>query len=429
MKRTGVFLLAIVLASPVATAIDIEGVQPAALDQPRVHVHVRRQPNGPALATGKNEEQTINIQAFLDTGASGIMLSTTTADALRIKREEDSKRVNVQFRDVGVGGGDTFNVSEPLYVFIAPFSSKKGDPSDATDYPLAIARPMRAQIGPLDAGMLQMLTGGLDVLGMPVIKGHVICLDPKPVDTFGDTMRTGLFKKNDPTLPKTDRHIHLTMKSFARFTRLQPPTADGPTLADNPFIDNVIVTMGAKQSTGSWLLDTGAAASMISSKQAAKLGVTYVEGTKDTNSPKLSGIPEEEQFAITIGGVGGSHKAAGFFMETLTLPTREPDKIVYRKAPVLISDITVEDPKTRETITLDGVFGMNYLVASAMVNEGVLPDLGKMSAGAYEWIVVDSDAGELGLKIKKELQPQPAQQRKIDIRPAQPSGRGKRNPR
>jgi hypothetical protein len=398
-------------------AIDIEGVQPAALDQPRVHMHVRRDPKGPALSTGKGEEQTINIQAFLDTGASGIMLSTTSADALKIKREEDSKRVNVRFRDVGVGGGDQFNVSEPLYVFVAPFSSKKGDPVGVEDYPIAIAGPIRAQVGPLSPGVLEMLTGGLDVLGMPAIKGHIVCLDPKPVDTFADTMRSGLFKKNDPTLPKTDRHIHLTMKSFARFTKLQPPTADPPTLADNPFIDNVVVTFGAgKQSTGSWLLDTGAAASMISTKQAEKLGVTYVDGSQDTNSPKLNGIPEDEQFAITVGGVGGSHKAAGFFMETLTLPTREDDKIVYRKAPVLISDITVEDPKTKETITLDGVFGMNFLVASAMVNEGVLPDLGKMSAGAYQWIVIDPDAGELGLKVKPELAKAEARNPKIEIR-------------
>src|SRR5437879_5030271 len=78
--------LCVQISSPTfLRAIDIEGVQPAALDQPRVHIHVRRDPKGPALSTGKGEEQTINIQAFLDTGASGIMLSTTSADALKIK--------------------------------------------------------------------------------------------------------------------------------------------------------------------------------------------------------------------------------------------------------------------------------------------------------------------------------------------------------
>ena len=73
-------------------------------------------------------------------------------------------------------------------------------------------------------------------------------------------------------------------------------------------------------------------------------------------------------------------------------------------------------------ITLDGVFGMNYLVASAFVSEaGLLPDLGKMSAGAYQWIVIDTDAGEMGLKIKPELA-----KGEITIRKAQPAGSRKR---
>lgn len=422
MKRwAGIVFL---LTTSAALAIDIEGVQPASLDQPRVHIHLRRDPKGQPLST--KAEKAINIQAFLDTGASGVMLSTTTADALGVKREADAKGVKVVFQDVGVGGGDQFNVSEPLFVFAAPFG-KTGEPDDATGYPIAFG-PARTQVGPLSAGMLQMLTGGLDVVGMPGIKGRVIVLDPKPVDTFADTMRAGLFKKGDPRIPKTDRHIHLTAKSFARFTQLQPPTGPGPAMADNPFIDGIVVTFGGKQSSGSWLLDTGAAASMISTKQAEKVGVTYVEGTKNTGSPKLKGIPEDQQFFITVGGVGGSHKAAGFFLDTLTIPTREKDPIIYRKAPVLVSDITVEDPKTKETITLDGVFGMNYFVASAYVSEaGLLPDLGKMSAGGYESIVIDTDAGDLGVKIKKELldaSPQ-EQQRRIDIRPSKPAPRRK----
>src|SRR4051812_46421618 len=113
-------IVVLLLTTRFAFATEIEGVQPAALDQPRVHVHLRRDPKGAALATGKGEEKTINIQAFLDTGASGVMLSTKTSDALGIQREIDAKNVKVQFRDVGVGGGDKFNVSEPLYVFIAP---------------------------------------------------------------------------------------------------------------------------------------------------------------------------------------------------------------------------------------------------------------------------------------------------------------------
>jgi hypothetical protein len=400
MKRYAAIF--VVLLARLALAVDIEGVQPAALDQPRVHIHLRRDPRGEPLTAGKGAERTIDVEAFLDTGASGVMLSKTTADALGVKRAVDSRGVNVVFMDVGVGGGDKFNVSEPLHVFIAPFG-RNGEPGDADGYPIRVG-PLRAQVGPLSSGIMQMLTGGLDVVGMPVINGHVAVFDPRPVDKFDDTMRAGLYEKNSPAIPKTDRHVKLIAKSFARFTRLQPPEATGPTLADNPFIDGVVVSLGGKKSTGIWLLDTGAAASMISGAQAKKLGVSYVEGTEGTDSPKLSGVQEKDQITLTVGGVGGTHKAAGFFLDTLVLPTREGDPIVYKPAPVFVTDITVEDFKTKEKVTLDGVFGMNFLVASALLSEGgLLPDIGKMTAGAYDAVVVDQPGGELGLKLKKEF--------------------------
>jgi hypothetical protein len=179
--------------------------------------------------------------------------------------------------------------------------------------------------------------------------------------------------------------------------------------------------MGAKKSSGTWLLDTGAAASMISSAQAAKLGVAYVPGTEGTDAPKLSGVPEKEQVTLTIGGVGGAKKTAGFYLDTLTLPTRENDPILYKRAPVFVTDISVEDAKTKEKLTLDGVFGMNFLVASALVSEGaMLPDIGKMTAGAYEAVTIDPAAGELGLKLKPELARAPAKLSKptIEIKPS-----------
>ncbi len=418
MKR--VIALVIVLIGSLASAVEIEGVQPAALDQPRVNLHLRREPKGQPLVAKKLGEQTINVQAFLDTGASGVMLSTTTADALGVKRAKAGE-ANVVFHDVGVGGSDEFHVGEPLLVFLAPFG-RSGEPDDADEYPITVG-PLRPQIGPLAGGLIQMITGGMDVVGMPVMKGHVVVLDPKPVDTFGDTMRAAVVVRNAAgQVPKTDRHIALRYESFAPYTRTEPAGAPVPTLAENPFIDGVVVSMANKSSAGSWLLDTGAAASMISSAQAAKVGIKYVEGTDGTNDPKLAGVPEDQQFTLTIGGVGGSKKAAGFFLDTLVIATRERDAIVYKKAPVFITDITVEDPRTKQKRTLDGIFGMNYLVASAHVTEAALmPDIGKLTAGPYDAIVFDEPAKVLGLKLKAELVREAMQQQKrgaIEIKPA-----------
>jgi hypothetical protein len=413
-KRLALLASVLGLWGTLAWAVEFEGVQPAALDQPRVNVHLRRELKGKALRAGKDQEDTINIQAFLDTGASGVMLSGHTADALGVRRENvnsPAKEQNVVFKDVGVGGGDSFHVSEPLYVFVAAYKAG-GEPDDQEGYSLAFG-PVRAQVGPLNGGLIEMLTGGLDVVGMPGIKGHIIIMDPKPVDTFADTMRCGLFAPAQAKIPATDHHVKLSFGDFKRFTRLEPKDATGPAISENPFIGPapakqndgtppVVVEYNGKKLAASFLLDTGAAASMISSKTAEKLGVKYTAGTEGTDHAHLDGVADKDQFMLTIGGVGGMHKAAGFFMDKLVLPTREGDPIIYKGAPVLVSDITVEDPAAKQTITLDGVFGMNFMVASALVKEaGLLPDIEHMTAGPFEWIVIDEPKGELGLKVKR----------------------------
>jgi hypothetical protein len=138
---------------------------------------------------------------------------------------------------------------------------------------------------------------------------------------------------------------------------------------------------------------------MISLANAQSLGVTYVDGTFGTDHPRLAGVPADQQFTLTVGGIGGSKKSAGFFLDELHLATTEGQPLVFKRAPVLVSDITVRDPATGRTLTLDGVFGMNFLTASCMVDEGgLIPDMKNMTAGAFEKIVIDHQTGVLGLQ-------------------------------
>ena len=424
----------------IAVATEIEGVQPASLDQPRVNVIVRRTPNAKPLVASNGVEQSANVQAFLDTGASGVLLSRKTAKALGIERTMSGKQP-VEFHDVGVGGSEAFGVSDPLYFSIGGFSGIGDAGGDPGSYPISFG-PVRAQLN-TTGGLMEMLTGGLDVVGMPAIKGRVIVIDPKPVDTFGDTMRVQLLdpKKDRKNIPRVDRTVRLSHASFARFTRTEPAGAKGPDLADNPFIGPsptavgkakgnvppIVVTLNGKQSSGTWLFDTGAAASMISSEQAKKLGVTYAPGTEGTDAAKLNGAPADQQFTFTIGGIGGQRKAVGFYLDTLTLPTREPDGIVYKRAPVIVADITVIDENTQEKITLDGVLGMNYFVASANVQQaGLMPDINNLTVGAYEAIVFDEPAATLGLKLKPEFLKGAGPKRgTIEMKPAKRNGKAR----
>jgi len=424
-------LLYLSSVAPIAQATDIDGVQPAALDQPRVNVLLRRDPKGKPLVTagGKDSDvgaKVFNVEAFLDTGASGFVLSSNTAKALGIRRETVG---NVQgadpvvFEDVGVGGTDEFHVSEPLHAMLAPFHPGTDTDNVETldDYRTPVG-PLRAQVGPINAGglgIMEMVLGNLDIVGMPAMKGKVVVLDPKPLNTFGDTMRTYVYapgakfnlpeSHRNPGIPKTDRHVRLTYVSFAPFTKLKPRDATGPTLAPNPFLGPsplgaragekaappvVLVHKGKRQNVG-MLLDTGAAASFISTKHAETLGITYASG-----GGSLRGVPADKQFTLTVGGIGGQKKRSGFFLDEMRVPTTENDELIYRGAPVLVLDITVKDVQGKE-VTLDGVFGMNFLVASANITEGLLPDIGKLTEGPFEWIVFDEPKALLGLKLRK----------------------------
>jgi hypothetical protein len=404
-----------------AVADDIDGVQPAALDQPRVNLVVRRSAAGEVLMGKSQGEVGFNVEAFLDTGASSIAISANTASLLGIKRE-DAGKVEARFQDVGVGGGSQFAISEPVFFSIAPMAPNVNvEDKDAIAMSYAVTTgPFRTEIGPLDSGadfLTQLATGDLDILGMPAIAGKIIVLDPRDVNNMTDKIRTYVYDAKKAAaehvvIPATPVKVKLTYVSFRRFTKTSAG-AEPPSIARNPMIGpdpfgagdrtpGLVASHGGKSVSGTWLLDTGAAASMISRANAAKLGITYVAGTDGTDHPKLAGVDEKKQFIMTVGGIGGSKKSAGFYLDRLSVPTIGGPPVVFDHAPVLVADISVKDVGGRDdvgkTYTLDGVFGMNFLVASAMVNEGSLvPDIGQLTPGAFKSIVINEPEGWLGL--------------------------------
>jgi hypothetical protein len=396
-----IFLTSVLLCG-ISQAGEIVGVQPAALDQPRIFINVYRNTSAAPLSAKVEKESQSAIEAFLDTGASNVALSEATYQALGLKKAmvgSGKGAREVEYEDVGVGGSEKFSVSEPLLLSFASYSSNTdGDNPGAYSKP---AGPVRVNLRPAD-GILDMLTGGTDVAGMPMMSDKVMVIDPKPLNTFADKLRTSIVAENDKSIPKVTVHVPLTYVSFDRFTRTTPgggtTTAANPLIGPDPFKSGdsqrpVTMQFHGKSGAMTMLLDTGAVCSMISRKQAAALGVTYSADEK-----KLLGAPEKEQFSLTVGGIGGSKSAVGFYLDQLTLPADKGEEaIVYGKAPVLVNDITVVDPKTQQSFTLDGVFGMNFLVASANITGGLLPDLDKMTEGPFTMIVIDHQRHFLGL--------------------------------
>lgn len=453
-RLTALILVVVALLSGLAIAplraYDIYDAQPGAFDIPSINATLRLTPTGTPIQANVFGERTINIQAYFDTGASGVLMSEETARYLGVTKAMNGT-TPVTFADVGVGGTETFGVSTPYYISLAPFNDSTNIESAAAynqtfgpiQMQLAAEQPLGSQLA------------GLDVFGMPVFAGKVVVINPRPADPLNaDGTPKSLFELGrmnvnvynpggsayngsiaDPGIPEVAHHIKLSYGNFNRFTTVTPAGSTGPTLAHNPFIGpNPVLQLetnppadttppvtfgfGGLTATGSFLLDTGAAASMISRNKAAQLNIRYRAGTYGTESPILElfdGTALENQFTLTVGGIGGTKTMAGFYLSDLILPTMEgsagnsndPNHLHYHGAPVLVNDISLLDPLSPDpqnpiTLTLDGILGMNLLTGSVEL----IPDpllgftFGAMANGAYNWLVFDEPNGILGVSLK-----------------------------
>lgn len=442
-------LLAFLPAAGPVHSFDIFGVQNAALDQPRVFGILRNLSSpDPLVGTDLFGDPTITVEAFLDTGASGVILSTDTVESFGVQPyvapPPPSPPPLVLFEDVGVGGTARFNVSEKLRISIASTPAADLTIPAAYDQPFG---PLRTQIGPLPS------VGPIDVFGMPTMAGKVIVMDPKPLNAFvmdeptGGLMQTYVYNPgtpynpsmadSNPGIPATNRTVVLTYASTDRFTRLTPANAEPPAQHVNPFIGpnplakldasvpagtnpGVMLTLGDKQTTGSFLLDTGAAASVISKEMAANLSVRYRPGAPgpvlelfDPAHPGAAGTVLPEQFVLTLSGIGGDNTAAGFYLDALVLRTKEgnaanpgdPAHLRYVRVPVLVADLSFLDSLTGKTFTLDGLVAMNLLVATMFVSEDPLACCEVFGLSPYNWVVFDETNGLLLLDVAAVPEP------------------------
>jgi len=439
-------------AGPLARGEDITGVLPAAADQPQTHVYLQTAvSNGqggtmPGSVLEVNDgygDEVYDIQGFLDTGTSGVLLSLETQEGLGVGLEN-----GITFNDVAVGGVDTYNVSTQYYLSAAPFSIDNdieigNDPPPISAYsPVTSAIRMQTNQNAADE-----FVGPIDIFGMPVMQGKVVVLDFRPANdpnNLGET-KTYLYapgtpfnagtEDTNPGIPAGQLHVKLSYADYRQFTQLLPtstPASYTPLQCPNPMIgpdpvkllntgstDNtqaVRIAFGSHASMGSFLFDTGAQASFISTAEAMNLHVEYATDAQGHQLLDSNGDPYlvstdpghaeiANQFAIPITGAGGATvDAAGFYLDRLSLPTVEGDPINFTRdpinpngAPVLVTDVTVQDPITGKSLTLDGDFGMNFIEPS------ITADLSQENAGAFDWATFDQPNGVLGFTLTTGL--------------------------
>ena len=388
---------------------NIDGMFEAALDLPRVLFLLKRDPNEPALEPiGGSEDpwdwdwdfdwddifgydsfdmddlfgDSLDLDlglgnfelnwAFLDTGVSSILLSKETATLMGLEIDP-----NGQYVDPGVAGEEHFDISEPLYIGVADYDDP--DPEDQSHY--MITGPYRAMVKQNEAEGL--LAEPYDLLGMPVMFGKTVVFNTRAPSNL-EYFTARIKEPNDPAIPEVDFEVPIRFEKYVmpNDPRQIPPL---PVLAYNPVIDDIIIEDSNYASIGTFLFDTGGSISLISEAQAMNLGLI------DSN-----GVPvREPDYSVPIGGIGegDSVEVLGYIIDQLIVPTLNGYNLVYLNARVGVLDISVLDEVTGEPITLDGIFGSNFLVATMDMATWDLADT------PFENVVLDTRRAVLGFDV------------------------------
>jgi hypothetical protein len=451
VKSSTFFAIAAAIAGicPVAAlATDISGVLPAAADQPQIHVLLNNAVSngnggytpGSIVQVDDGFGDTVyDIQGFLDTGTSGILLSQETQQGLNVNLDS-YKGQPVTFDDVAVGGTDQYWVSTPYYLSTASFNVNNdveagSNPPDISQYtPATGAVRMQVNQQPADE-----LIGPLDIFGMPVMEGKIATFDIRAANDPNQLAETKTYLyapstpfkpatlDTDPGIVTSQYHVKLSYADFSQFTQTGPPGVPAsytPQQDPNPMIgpdpvrllntgttDNtppISISYGGHSTTGSFLFDTGAQASFISTALAANLHIQYATDSSGNQLLDANGDPYlistdaghaliPNQFAIPITGAGGNTiDAAGFYLDQLSLATEEGSPINFLSAPVLVTDITVQDPVTNKTLTLDGDFGMNFIEPSMSI------DGSQSAASPFNFVTFDQPNGTLDFTLNSD---------------------------
>ena len=390
---------------------DVNEVQDFALSQPLIYYSLRRPGDTGPITNTDSGFSTFTGQAYLDTGTSSVVLSQESAQEFGINAETANGQP-VTFTDIGIGGGENFGVSEPLYTELASFN-----PNTNVDDPTAWQQVYNQEFGPMRMELRQVPSDDpfdpTDIWGMPTLQGKVVVMDPTPIfdPTFPMDMNTYVYNPGtpfnasqadtNPGIPATSLHVKLSYANFFPYTTLTPATAQPPVFFANPMVGPnplaapgtdhtppLSFARGSYSGTGSFIFDTGAQTSFMSQAEAAKLHVHYAAGTYGTTAPVLvddNGNRIPNQSVVPLGGIGGAVDAAEFYMDSLTLQTTEGTPIVFHNVPITVLDVGVTDPRTNHEIVLDGDFGVNFLTASK--ENG--------SAAAFNWVTFDQPNGLL----------------------------------
>ena len=367
-------------------------INASAIDQPRLYAVLTDPLAGGEVKTWFNPDtaarEPVFIKAFVDTGASGIAISQLHASGLYDVASLALGPTDYlgSYTETGVAGTELGDVSRAFGVKMlsGPVDlvdySALGSYIAYGDFSLWVRRTVGTgeviDYGALFGGESLIQADPINLVGMPVIRQRRLHLDAKPIlnPLLAESgLGTYLLAPGAPE-PSTQLTMALRLKDFIGPT--PPPGEVLPSHAANPLVPGVTLTTATGQSTGEWLLDTGAGSSFASFASARACGLIPARyATLAAFMASYTGPTAD------IGGVGGALKVPILTVPRLSVPTREGATLVWENVDILVADIA----------GLEGVFGMNLLLPAVTVDPAnPLGSLFDISPGIFRDVVIDT---------------------------------------
>lgn len=342
MHRLTRLAFSLALCVVLAMAVSARGSRPwidmglkdeFAIDQPVVRFEVFQQlasgVKGSSLGPSGGGFFFVTNQFILDTGATSIIAINEAERELRRNGYITENTVLEQ----GVAGFSELDVSAPYYLEIR----------DSTGSVVALPNTR------IMSGQFPDLFTVNGIVGMPGMVGRVVTLDTSVwagIEDIFDIVPMNVYLSN--SLPASGGHRYSVPVVAREFEVVGDPPL--PAASPIPMLE-MSVGFGALDASGSFILDTGAAISFISSNLGIAIGLdSNADGVLDTRDEQCDGT-------LPVGGIGGTIEVPIFYIDRFTVPTEQGIDLVWNLESSLSVAIVDIHP------AIDGVLGSDLLTS------------------------------------------------------------------
>jgi hypothetical protein len=307
----------------------------------------------------------LSYVVILDSGSSSNLMSNAVQSGFNVPLATGQT-----YSDIGIGGSETFNVTQPIQSEFAP--TTVNNPDSQVGYMNVGQFKDEAYVTDPEFGLVFF-----DIEGMPVIQNYVMQVIPANLTDFvaqgGVTniaethLLTSLPTASLPT--HGVYHIPIVLQNFVPSTPVPYPTE-----TTNPVVMGVTATAKGQTTgyTSNWLFDSGASFSIVTPALAALIGIN------------TSAAPD---YTVQGLGVGDSIVTFdGYTLASLSIPLSDGNHLVIDGATVFV-------PETNNLPNdLSGVLGENLLEqATNSFNQNTGEMISPTASPFSEWFLDTPD--------------------------------------